>query len=212
MLKPHNLRLYAITDRRWLKGIPLANAVEQALAGGATCVQLREKELPYAEFLALAREIKKICHCYQVPFIVDDNPDIALAADADGLHIGQNDLPAAEARKLLGPDKILGVTAKTLPQALAACKAGADYLGSGAVFPTDTKQDAIPLPLPKLQEITAAVPIPVVAIGGITADNITQLKNSGAAGAAVVSAIFAQQDIKKAATNLRQLAEYTFSL
>ena len=199
------LQLYAVTDSRWLKGSTLATAVEKALAGGVTCVQLREKQLPFDEFLRTAKEIKTLCQNYHVPFIVDDNLDIALACDADGLHIGQNDMPAAKARQLLGPDKILGVSAQTIKQAVAACQDGADYLGVGAVFPTGTKTDAVEVPLDTLKAITAAVDIPVVAIGGIGADNIAQLSGTGIAGAAVVSAIFAQEDIKKAAANLRQL-------
>ena len=199
------MQLYAVTDSRWLKGSTLATAVEKALAGGVTCVQLREKQLPFDEFLRTAKEIKTLCQSYQVPFIVDDNLDIALACDADGLHIGQNDMPAAKARQLLGPDKILGVSAQTIKQAVAACQDGADYLGVGAIFPTGTKTDAVEVPLDTLKAITAAVNIPVVAIGGIGADNIAQLSGTGIAGAAVVSAIFAQEDIKKAAANLRQL-------
>jgi len=199
------LQLYAVTDSRWLNGAALAEAVEKALAGGVTCVQLREKHLPFDEFLRTAQKIKSLCQNYHVPFIVDDNLDIALACDADGLHIGQNDMPAAKARKLLGPDKILGVSAQTVEQAIAACRDGADYLGVGAVFPTGTKTDAVEVPLDTLKAITAAVDIPVVAIGGINADNIAELAGTGIAGAAVVSAIFAQDDIKKAAANLRQL-------
>lgn len=199
------LQLYAVTDNRWLNGSSLAEAVEKALAGGVTCVQLREKHLPFDEFLRTAKEINTLCQTYHVPFIVDDNLDIALACNADGLHIGQNDMPAAEARKLLGPDKILGVSAQTVEQAVAACRDGADYLGVGAAFPTGTKTDAVEVPLDTLKSITAAVDIPVVAIGGISADNIPQLSGTGIAGAAVVSAIFAQEDIKKAAANLRQL-------
>ncbi len=199
------LQLYAVTDSRWLKDSTLATAVEKALAGGVTCVQLREKQLPFDEFLRTAKEIKTLCQSYHVPFIVDDNLDIALACDADGLHIGQNDMPAAKARQLLGPDKILGVSAQTIKQAVAACQDGADYLGVGAVFPTGTKTDAVEVPLDTLKAITAAVDIPVVAIGGISADNIAQLSDTGIASAAVVSAIFAQEDIKKAAANLRQL-------
>ena len=141
---------------------------------------------------------------------MDDNLDIALACDADGLHIGQNDIPAAKARQLLGPDKILGVSAQTAQQAVTACRDGADYLGVGAVFPTGTKTDAVEVPLDMLKAITAAVDIPVVAIGGINADNIAQLSGTGIAGAAVVSAIFAQKDIKKAAANLRQLIAKEF--
>lgn len=199
------LQLYAVTDSRWLKDGSLAEAVEKALAGGVTCVQLREKHLPFDEFLRTAKELKALCQSYHVPFIVDDNLDIALACDADGLHIGQNDMPAAKARKLLGPDKILGVSAQAVEQAIAACRDGADYLGVGAVFPTGTKTDAVEVPLDTLKAITAAVDIPVVAIGGINADNIAELSGTGIAGAAVVSAIFAQDDIKKAAANLRQL-------
>ena len=199
------LQLYAVTDSRWLNGDSLAAAVEKALAGGVTCVQLREKQLPFDEFLHTAKEIKALCQNYHVPFIVDDNLNIALACDADGLHIGQNDMPAAKARELLGPDKILGVSAQTIEQAVAACQDGADYLGVGAVFPTGTKTDAVEVPLDTLKAITASVDIPVVAIGGIGADNIAQLSGTGIAGAAVVSAIFAQEDIKKAAANLRQL-------
>ena len=204
------LQLYAVTDSRWLNGNSLAEVVEKALAGGVTCVQLREKHLPFDEFLRTAKEIKALCQNYHVPFIVDDNLDIALACDADGLHIGQNDMPAAKARQLLGPDKILGVSAQTAQQAVTACRDGADYLGVGAVFPTGTKTDAVEVPLDMLKTITAAVDIPVVAIGGINADNIAQLSGTGIAGAAVVSAIFAQKDIKKAAANLRQLIAKEF--
>ena len=204
------LQLYAVTDSRWLKGSPLATAVEKALAGGVTCVQLREKQLPFDEFLRTAKEIKTLCQNYHVPFIVDDNLDIALACDADGLHIGQNDMPAAKARQLLGPDKILGVSAQTIKQAVAACQDGADYLGVGAVFPTGTKTDAVEVPLDTLKAITAAVDIPVVAIGGIGADNIAELSGTGIAGAAVVSAIFARTDIKKAAAELRQQCNQLF--
>lgn len=204
------LQLYAVTDSRWLNGNSLAEVVEKALAGGVTCVQLREKHLPFDEFLRTAKEIKVLCQNSHVPFIVDDNLDIALACDADGLHIGQNDMPATKARQLLGPDKILGVSAQTAQQAITACQDGADYLGVGAVFPTGTKTDAVEVPLDMLKTITAAVDIPVVAIGGINADNIAQLSGTGIAGAAVVSAIFAQKDIKKAAANLRQLIAKEF--
>lgn len=206
-----DLRLYAITDRRWLAGDSLLSAVEQALQGGITCLQLREKNLPYEEFLTTARQIKDLCRQYNVPLIIDDQIGIALACDADGLHIGQQDMPAREARKLLGPHKILGVTAKNVPQAVAAYESGADYLGSGAVFPTGTKRDAIPLPLTELRKIAAAVPIPIVAIGGIETGNISQLQGTGIAGAAVVSGIFAQKDIKKAASGLRQQCDALFN-
>ena len=205
------LQLYAVTDSRWLKGCSLAEVVEKALAGGVTCVQLREKHLSFDEFLRTAKEIKTLCQNYHVPFIVDDNLDIALACDADGLHIGQNDMEASKARQLLGPDKILGVSAQTVKQAIAACNAGADYLGVGAVFPTGTKNDAEAVSLDTLKAITAAVDIPVVAIGGIGADNIAELSGTGIAGAAVVSAIFARTDIKKAAAELRQQCYQLFN-
>ena len=205
------LQLYAVTDSRWLNGASLAAAVEKALAGGVTCVQLREKHLSFDEFLRTAKEIKTLCQNYHVPFIVDDNLDIALACDADGLHIGQNDMEASKARQLLGPDKILGVSAQTVKQAIAACNAGADYLGVGAVFPTGTKNDAKAVSLDALKAITAAVDIPVVAIGGIGADNIAELSGTGIAGAAVVSAIFARTDIKKAAAELRQQCNQLFN-
>lgn len=209
-LNAATLQLYAVTDSRWLQGGSLAEAVKKALTGGVTCVQLREKHLPYDEFLRIAKEIKALCQSYQVPFIVDDNLDIALACDADGLHIGQSDIPAAKARKLLGSEKILGVSAQTVAQAVTACKDGADYLGVGAVFPTGTKNDAVEVPLDTLKAITTAVSIPVVAIGGINADNIARLSDTGIAGASVVSAIFAQKDIKKAAANLRQQCSELF--
>ena len=185
----NELRLYAVTDRRWLNGTTLPEAIEQALQGGVTCVQLREKALPYTEFLATAREVKILCQRYQVPLIIDDNIEIALACNADGLHIGQKDMPAAKARQLLGPDKILGVSAQTIEQAVAAYQAGADYLGVGAVFPTGTKTDAVEVPLKTLKAITAAVPIPVVAIGGIKTANIPQLNGTGIAGAAPMSSL-----------------------
>ena len=203
-IRPEDLLLYAVTDSRWLAGESLVSVVEKALAGGVTCLQLREKDLPYEAFLAAARKLHTLCQSCHVPFIVDDNWEIALACDADGLHIGQQDMPAAKAREFLGPHKILGVSAQTVEQAIAACQAGADYLGVGAVFPTGTKSDATEVPLDTLKAITAAVDIPVGAIGGINAENISQLSGTGIAGAAVVSAIFAQEDIKKAATTLRQ--------
>jgi len=199
-----SLQLYAVTDSRWLNGASLANAVEKALQGGITCLQLREKKLPYTELLTTAQQLKKLCQQYHVPFIVDDNLDIALACDADGLHIGQKDMPAATARKHLGPDKILGVSAQNVEQAIAACKDGADYLGVGAIFPTGTKTDASAVPLRTLKAITTAVDIPVTAIGGITADNLTQLRSTGIAGIAVVSAIFAQENIFEATTDLKR--------
>lgn len=210
-IKPQQLRLYAVTDRRWLQGRSLAEDVAEALKGGATCLQLREKGRSCQDLLPEALQLKELCRQYDVPLLIDDNLELALACEADGLHIGQNDMPAGQARKLLGPGKILGVSSQTVRQAQAAARAGADYLGVGAVFPTGTKEDAHPVTLGTLQAITAAVDLPVVAIGGITAGNLPHLGQSGIAGVAVVSALFAQPDIRKAAAGLRQQTERLFS-
>jgi len=192
------LRLYAVTDRAWVGRQTFAEQMEAALRGGATCLQLREKDLPDDAFLAEALDVRRLCERHGVPMIVNDNLDVALRADADGVHVGQSDHPAAEVRRLLGPGPILGVSAQTVDQALEAERAGADYLGVGAVFPTATKRDADAVPLSTLRAICAAVRIPVVAIGGIAADNLAQLRGSGIAGVAVVSALFAQPDIETA--------------
>ena len=205
-LESSNLRLYAVTDRSWLNGGRLVDAVAAALDGGATFVQLREKALDPADLLAEARQLAALCHARQVPFVVDDNVDIALAAGADGVHVGQSDLAARRARALLGPDKILGVSAHNAAEALAAQADGADYLGCGAAFVTGTKLDAHPVSAETMRAVTAAVDIPVVAIGGISAANISQLNGRGLAGVAVVSGIFAQPDITAAARELYRLA------
>ena len=197
-----SLRLYAVTDRTWLDGRQLTEDVEKALKGGATMIQLREKNLNTNDFILSAERIKKICDKYHIPLIINDNIDVALAADASGVHIGQSDMTAATARKVLGPDKIIGVTAKTVLQAQEAEKYGANYIGSGAVFGSSTKRNAKKMELDTLRSITASVDIPVVAIGGITGDNIFELSNTGIAGAAVISGIFAQNDIEKAAEDL----------
>ncbi|MCI8405028.1 MAG: thiamine phosphate synthase [Clostridia bacterium] len=197
-----SLRLYAVTDRTWLDGRQLTEDVEKALKGGATMIQLREKNLNTNDFILSAERIKKICDKYHIPLIINDNIDVALAANASGVHIGQSDMTAAAARKVLGPDKIIGVTAKTVLQAQEAEKYGADYIGSGAVFGSSTKRNAKKMELDTLRSITALVDIPVVAIGGITGDNIFELSNTGIAGAAVISGIFAQNDIEKAAEDL----------
>lgn len=197
-----SLRLYAVTDRTWLDGRQLTEDVEKALKGGATMIQLREKNLNTNDFILSAERIKKICDKYHIPLIINDNIDVALAADASGVHIGQSDMTAAAARKVLGPNKIIGVTAKTVLQAQEAEKYGADYIGSGAVFGSSTKRNAKKMELDTLRSITASVDIPVVAIGGITGDNIFELSNTGIAGAAVISGIFAQNDIEKAAEDL----------
>lgn len=203
-LKREHLILYAVTDRHWLGGDTLAHQVELALKGGATMIQLREKELGEAEFRQEALEVQAVCRKYQVPFLINDNVALAREIDADGVHVGQSDMEAGNVRTLLGPDKIIGVTAKTVEQARRAQAAGADYLGSGAVFGTGTKSDTSRLDHGILQEICESVRIPVVAIGGITAENVLELQGRGIAGAAVVSGIFAAEDIKAAAKALKE--------
>lgn len=202
-----DLRLYAVTDRTWTKTQTLSQQLETALKAGVTLVQLREKELDEEAFLAEAREIKKLTDRYNVPLIINDNVSVALACDAAGVHVGQRDLEAGTVRRLLGADKILGVTAKTVEQAKRAEAAGADYLGSGAVFGTSTKKDAKPMTLELLGEITRSVQIPVAAIGGINRNNVEQLVHTGIAGAAVVSGIFAEEDIDAAVRELRRKIE-----
>ena len=198
------LRLYAVTDRSWLGNQTLAQQVEQALRGGATCVQLREKELNDTDFLAEARELKALCARYGVPLIINDNVELALEVDADGVHVGQEDMDARDVRGLIGPDKILGVTAKTLEQAQKAQQAGANYLGSGAVFGSTTKLNARPMTKELLQSICESVQIPVVAIGGIHRGNIAFLAGTGIRGAAVVSGIFSAADIEEECRALRE--------
>ena len=199
------MRLYAVTDRSWLNGQTLYEQVEQALKGGVTLVQLREKGLGAEQFLQEARQIQQLCRRFGVPLIINDSIEVALAVDADGVHLGQDDTNAAQARQLLGKDKIIGVSAHNVQEALQAVQDGADYLGSGAVFGSGTKTNVSTLPMQTLREICSAVPIPVVAIGGITEQNLQQLSGSGIAGAAVVSAIFAQENIEEAAIRLRGL-------
>ena len=207
-LSHSDLRLYAVTDRRALPaGVTLAQAVEAALDGGVTCLQLREKEASAGEILALARTLLPLCRARRVPLLINDRVDIALAAGADGVHLGQEDLPLPEARTLLGPDRILGATAHTVEEALRAQAEGADYLGVGAMFPTGTKTNTIPTSADTLKAICAAVSIPVVAIGGVTAQNLPTLAGTGIAGAAVVSAIFSQSDLTAAARTLRAAAD-----
>ena len=198
--------LYGVTDRRWTGSQSLTQQVELALKGGITCVQLREKQLDENAFLREALEIRELCHSYGVPLLINDNVDIALRSGADGVHVGQSDMEARNVRQLLGPDKIIGVTARTVEQALAAQAAGASYLGSGAVFGTSTKADARPLSYEQLQAICRAVDIPVVAIGGITRDNILDLTGSGADGVALVSSIFGAEDIEEECHLLHDLS------
>lgn len=202
-----DLLLYAVTDRGWLNGRTLYDQVEEALAGGATLIQLREKELDREHFLEEARELKALCRRYGATFVINDSVDIAAAVDADGVHVGQSDMEAGDVRSRLGPDKIIGVSAQTVEQALLAERSGADYLGVGAVFHTGTKRDATDVSYETLREICRAVKIPVVAIGGINRGNVEQLAGSGICGVAVVSAIFAQQDIRAAAADLRAAVE-----
>lgn len=199
--------LYVVTDRSWLGESRLEDQVEDILRAGATFLQIREKELDDAAFLEETRKLKGIAAQYHVPFVVNDNVDIALTAEADGVHVGQEDQNAAEVRRRIGPDKILGVSAQTVEQALLAQSQGADYIGVGAVFSTSTKSDAAEVPYETLKAICAAVSIPVVAIGGIHAGNILELKGSGADGVAVISAIFAAKDPAAATQNLLVLAK-----
>lgn len=202
-----SLLLYAITDRHWLNGKTLYSQVELALKGGATMIQIREKDLDENAFLKEAEQIQSLCAKYCVPFIVNDNVELAVKIGADGVHVGQSDMAAKDVRALIGKDKILGVSAQTVEQALEAQKCGADYLGTGAIFPTGSKDDAQVLGVQTLKEICSAVNIPVVAIGGISKDNILELKKSGIAGVSVISAIFAQNDIIAATAELKSLAE-----
>ena len=197
--------LYAVTDRAWTGAQTLYQQVECALKGGVTCVQLREKELPEAEFLAEAREIGALCRAYGVPFIINDNVEIALACGADGVHVGQSDMEADRVRDAVGGGMMIGVSARTVEEALAAQRAGADYLGVGAVFPTSTKRDAAEVSRRTLADICAAVDIPVVAIGGIGEDNILELSGTGIDGVALVSAIFGAEDIEGRCRELKEL-------
>ena len=197
------LRLYAVTDRSWVGTQTLYEQVEAALRGGVTCVQLREKELNDTDFLAEAKELKILCARYGVPLIINDNVELALKVDADGVHVGQEDMDARDVRNLIGADKILGVTAKTVEQAQKAQLAGADYLGSGAVFGSTTKPNARPMTKELLHSICQSVTIPVVAIGGIHRGNIASLAGTGIRGAAVVSGIFAAADIEEECFRLR---------
>lgn len=202
-----DLLLYAVTDRHWLNGRTLYSQVEEALKGGATFIQLREKELDEEHFLEEAKEIKELCRRYQVPFVINDNVEIALAVDADGVHVGQSDMEAGDVRAKLGPDKIIGVSAQTVEQAVMAEQNGADYLGVGAVFPTGSKADALEVSHDTLKAICKAVKIPVIAIGGISKENILELSGSGICGIAVISAIFAKDDIEEATRELRGMTE-----
>lgn len=202
------LKLYAVTDRAWLGRQTLAEQVEAALIGGASTLQLREKHLAHADFLAEAIAIKQLCNRYNVPLIINDAPEVAIQSGAAGLHIGQGDIPAEQARAAIGLDKILGVSAQTVAQAIQAERAGADYLGVGAVFATSTKDDADSVSIQTLSEICRAVNIPVIAIGGISMDNLPLLLDTGICGAAFVSAIFGADDITTACQKLDNLLKF----
>lgn len=206
-MNPQQLRLYAVTDRSWLKpGETLVEVVETLLKAGVTCVQLREKEAEDALILQEAQELKALCHRYGVPFLVNDRPDLAQAVGADGVHVGQEDTGLVEARNLLGANALLGGSAHTVEEALAAQAAGADYLGCGAVFGSGTKHNVSQMPLETLTAICRAVDIPVVAIGGVSLDNLPLLAGTGIAGVAVISGLFAAEDKTEAAQAfLRQL-------
>ena len=206
-MKRTDMRVYAVTDRHWLNGETLYSQVEKALEGGATFIQLREKKLDEESFLKEAIEIQKLCKKHHVPFVINDNVDIALKINADGVHVGQSDMEAGDVRAKLGKDKIIGVSAHTVEEALTAQKKGADYLGVGAVFPTSSKDDVSVLSLETLKAICHAVSIPVVAIGGINADNVLRLKGRKMAGTAVVSGIFACEDIEKGTRELLEKVE-----
>ena len=197
-----DLLLYGVTDRTWLDGRDLADVVEQSILGGVTMVQLREKDLAHDAFLEEARRIGQIFRRHGVPFLIDDDVELAAAVGADGVHVGQHDMEAGMARAKVGPDMLLGVSAQTVEQALRAQAAGADYLGVGAVFPTGTKTDAEAVSYDTLKAICEAVDIPVVAIGGIGPDNVAKLAGSGICGVAVVSALYAQKDPCAAARTL----------
>lgn len=197
------LALYAITDSRLAKEQSFYEQIEDALKGGVTLLQLREKNMCEEDLLKEALEVQKICKKYRVPLIINDDVELAKRINADGVHVGQSDLDAGTARTILGPDKIIGVTAKTVEQARAAQRAGADYLGSGAIFGTGTKPDAKPMTMELLREIVNAVDIPVVAIGGIDSSNAYKLAKTGIAGIAVVNGIFGKSDCCAAARELK---------
>ena len=199
--------LYAVTDSTWLNGRKLVDDVEDVLKAGATFIQLREKNATYEETVALAREIKKLTDKYHVPFVIDDNVEAAKEVDADGVHIGQSDTEAKRARDILGENKIIGVSAGNLKEAIDAEKNGADYIGIGAMFDTSTKKDHTDMTFEEAKKITDTVKIPVVAIGGINKNNILELKGTGIDGVAVISAIFAQQDRYSAAKELLELSK-----
>lgn len=201
-----NLLLYAITDRAWVGRLTLLQQIEAALKGGVTILQLREKKLSEDDFVEEAIQVKALCSKYHVPLIINDNVEVALKSGADGVHVGIEDTPVAEIRRRTGENFIIGATAKKVEQARRAEEAGANYLGVGAVFPSPTKKNAVRITKEQLGEITSSVGIPCVAIGGITLENMEEIKDSGIAGVAVVSAIFGAEHMSAACEALRQKA------
>ncbi len=211
-LKPQDLMLYAVTDRRWLKDMSLAEAVEEAILGGVTFVQIREKTAPYEKFKAIALDVKKITDKYGIPLVINDNVELCREIGADGVHVGAEDMSVAQARKILGKNSIIGGTARTYERALQAYEEGADYLGIGAVFNTDTKDGTTHMTRELAQKINGSIPIPSVAIGGINNENIEELKGYGISGIATVSAIFAHENIRAAAEQLKASVQNILAL
>jgi len=205
-----NLSLYLVTDRSWLGERKFTDVIREALEGGVSLVQLREKDLDYDNFLKLGKDLKYLCREYGVPFIVNDNVELAREIDADGVHIGQGDMAYEKAREILGEDKIIGVSCTSLEEALKAKEEGADYIGIGSIFPTSSKEDAEKLSWEVLVEITQGVDIPIVGIGGINKDNILDLKGLRLDGISLISGILAQKDIKKASEELLKLSQEAF--
>lgn len=207
IFKPDFLKLYAITDRAWIYRKPLDQQVEDAIRGGATIIQLREKNISEDEFIKEAILIKKVCNKYNVPLIINDNAEVAFKSGADGVHVGLNDSPVELIRKKYGKNFIIGATAKTVEQAKSALEQGADYIGVGAVFPSPTKTDAVRITFSQLNDICNSVTIPAVAIGGISLENIHELTGCSIKGVAVVSAVFGSEDIQSATVKLRKEVE-----
>ena len=203
-----DLSLYLVTDRKCLKNKDLKSAIEEAILGGVTLVQLREKSSDSLELFNIAKEVKKITDKHNIPLIIDDRIDIAMAVDAAGVHLGQEDIPCNVARKILGSDKIIGVSAHNIKEALKAKSDGADYLGCGSVFNTSTKNNVTSLKIQELREIKEKVNIPVVAIGGINEKNVLELRGTGIDGIAIVSAILGKDNIKRAAEELKYTIEF----
>lgn len=203
-----SLLLYAVTDRSWVGKQTLYEQIEDALIGGATCVQLREKNLDEDSFLKEAVEIRQLCHKYKVPLLINDNVKVAIQSKADGVHVGQDDVAVGKIRKMVNSDFIIGATAKTIEQAQKAEAEGANYLGVGAIFPSPTKKDAIRITKTELKEICSSVSIPAVAIGGIGLSNMKEISGCGMSGIAVISAIFAANDIKMATQELKKEVAY----